>query len=100
MEYIIQARQSGKTKYIIDKFLEDPENSYIICINEQEAHRVRNLCQDRRSDLSRMLLVDHIFRAAGLITGMSHQSKVYIDNVDILLRSMYGNVETITMSEE
>lgn len=100
MEYIIQGRASGKTEYIVGKFLEDPENSFIICINEQEAHRVRNLCHERNPALTRTLLIDRIFRSAGLITGMSRDSKVYIDNVDMLLRSMYGNVQTITATEE
>lgn len=100
METIIAGRRSGKTTTIVNAFLRDPENSYIICFNEMEAERVRRLCIDANPEVPRWLLVDHIFRAAGLVTGVSRDAKVYIDNLDLLLRSMYGNVVAFTMTEE
>jgi hypothetical protein len=104
MEYIIQGRRSGKTAYLIEKFLEDPEHSVIVCFNKMEASRIVRTLKDLRAPEEQRewqkLLLNNVITTDRAVHLRGRDAKVYVDNLDNWIRSFFGNVQAVTMTEE
>jgi len=104
MEYVVRGRREGKTMYLIEKFLEDPERSIIVCPSEIEAKRLRSELQELRAPEFQMewkkLLRHNIISMSNgeYLKGLN--KKVYVDNLDQWIRAVFGNVQAVTMTEE
>lgn len=101
IEVHISGKRSGRTTAIINTFMLDPENSMIACFSEQEADRVRRLIIDRYpatmksmfgddEGAQRKFLEGHVASASAPRKGQNY--KVYVDNADLILRMLYGDV--------
>ena len=99
MEYIIRGRQGGKTEALIQLFRLDPEHSVIVCPNEREAERIRFILEEQWH-LSRRITLNNVITTERTKYLRGRNAKVYVDNLDRWVQSVFGNVQAVTMTEE
>lgn len=89
MRFMITGRMTGKTAYIIEQ-MQKNEKAICVCINQMEADRLRHLAPDINP--SRFVPVGSVMR--GFLRG--RHDPIYIDNLEIVLQFLVGNVELAT----
>lgn len=84
MDVVIGGRQTGKTSWMIDLFLDTPD-SIILTIDAAERDRIRDLVGNQYQAPERMR--DIVTVTAYRARGYDSLRPVYIDNVDLVLQS-------------
>lgn len=94
---IIQAgRQAGKTTYLIEQMKKDPEHSIMICASQRRAEDLRR--RYAAPWVQDSPLTSGNFVGPQLRTPTNPGVKVYIDDLDVLLSWMFGDVSSVTTS--
>lgn len=95
---IIQAgRQAGKTTYLIEQMKKDPEHSVMICVSQRRAEDLRRAHAQPWEQDSPLTSGNFLApRSAEFRTNPG--VKVFIDDLDVLLQQMFGDVSLVTTS--
>ena len=87
-------RQSGKTTTMI-QWLQDNPYGVLYVHNEDEARRLRESYDPEGI----MELANRIVSVTANRRRSFHYPKVAIDNADLVLREMFGDIEVVTMTD-
>lgn len=98
MERIIRGRQNGKTTELIKRSAES--GIYILTVNRARARIIANQAHDMGYDIPYPVSVSDYMRSNGFRG--SFIKKIYIDDADDVLKSIFNTViiEAITMTKE
>jgi len=94
MEVVVGGRGSGKTLAMIN-WLREHEYGVLYVATETEAARLRNLYDDDGTlGMAARIVPAH----QGTLRGSVYRPEVAIDNVDMVLRQLFGDVRVVTMT--
>lgn len=100
MEIIAKPRRTGKTHLLIEKFLESPNDTVIVCGNEDMAAYVRRWISGADPELTPELLRKNVIGAHNApekLRGLS--SRILVDNTEWVLAALLGRApESITIT--
>ena len=93
MEVVVGGRGSGKTTAMID-WLREHEYGVLYVTTETEAARLREQYDpDGTLGMAARIVPAH----QGALRGSVYRPEVAIDNVDMVLRQLFGDVQVVTM---
>lgn len=96
MDWIIGARQCGKTTKMLDWLAGEPEG-VLVCINENEVARLREKVKRDRLNINPERIVSVRTVTGGGIRGMRIHT-LGVDNLDMMLSQLFGErVQIATM---
>lgn len=97
MKILVDKRQTGRTTKLIKKCAKT--GGYIVCCSRNEAHRIFALAHKMRKNIPLPLTFDEFLKCRYYPPGVR---KLYIDNVEMLLRRLAPGVEieAITLTKE
>lgn len=88
MELVIRARQGGKTTEALHWLRCDP-GRFLVAINQRESERLKSLAPD---------VATRIGVPADVTRYQNYE--IGIDNLDLVLRQLWGNVTLATISDD
>jgi hypothetical protein len=97
MDIFMTGRGGGKTTFLIQRMLEDPEHSVMICSSARDASRLAHEYADQGLTPDNFVAFGRQgFSDARRVRG---KTRVYADNVDQILLGLFGgHIDIITMT--
>lgn len=96
MRVVVSGRAGGKTHAALRWLAVDPEHRVMVVLHYREAERLLEQARELCPAISRQNFVGYREALGGTLRGRS--VRLAVDNADVILRELFGDVEVMTAS--